>query len=71
MVYAALIDEKFLPPASKVPAPKFISHSHPLSPSTVDYNEVDRWEAAEDIGRNQVKTCEAIRLEWRRREGLK
>ncbi|RSH85207.1 hypothetical protein EHS25_005014 [Saitozyma podzolica] len=70
MVYAALIDEAFLLPSTKVPAPKFVSHSHPIRPSTVDYREVDRWEDAEDIGRNQAKTCESIRLEWRRREGL-
>lgn len=70
MVYAALIDEAFLLPSTKVPAPKFVSHSHPLRSCTVDYREVDRWEDAEEIGRNQAKTCESIRLEWRRREGL-
>jgi 3-keto steroid reductase len=70
MVYAALVDEAFLLPSTKVPAPKFVSHSHPLRPCTVDYREVDRWEDAEEIGRNQAKTCESIRLEWRRREGL-
>ena len=70
MVYAALVDEKFLPLSQKVPAPKYNSTSHRFSRSTVEYAEVDQWEEGEEIGKNQVKVCETIRLEWRRRMGL-
>lgn len=70
MVYAALISEDYMLPADQVPAPKFNAHSHRFSHCTVDYDEVENWEGADVIAKAQVKVCETLRLEWRRREGL-
>lgn len=70
MIYAALIGENYMLSAEQVPAPKFNAHSHRFRHCTVDYDEVDNWEGAEDIAKEQVKVCETLRLEWRRREGL-
>lgn len=70
ILYAALVDERYLMSPEKVPAQKFHTISTRWGKTYVGYGEVDRWEEAEDIGRGQVKACEAVRLEWRRREGL-
>ena len=71
MLYAALVDERYIQPCDRVPAQKFVVHSHRWGgQTTVDYGEVDQWEDTLDIGRGMVKACETARLEWRRREGL-
>ncbi len=57
-------------PADKVPAQKFEVISTRWGKTYVGYGEVDRWEESEGIGEGLAKACEAIRLEWRRREGL-
>ena len=69
-MYAALVDNKYLSPATKVPAQKFGVISTRWGKTLVGYGEVGSWEEGQDIGQSQVKTCEAIRLKWRRREGL-
>ena len=71
MLYAAWIDERYTLPAGKVPAQKFAVHSHRWQKdASVDYGEVDRWEESLEVGEGMVRACEAMRAEWRRREGL-
>jgi len=70
MVYAALVDERYLQPPTKVPAQKFESIVTRWGWAYVRYGEVDRWEEVGEIGRAVVRGCEAMRVEWRRREGL-
>ena len=70
IIYAAIVDERFLLTPDKVPAQKFETVASRWGKTSVGYGEVDRWEETEDIGEGLVKACEAIRLEWRRKEGL-
>lgn len=70
MIYSALVEDKYLMPAKKVPAQKFEIISTRWGRNHIGYNEVDRWEEGEAIGEGMVKACEAMRIEWRRREGL-
>lgn len=70
MIYSALVADRFLIPASKVPAPRFRAYAHRFSPATVLLNEVNEWEKSEPIGQQIAKICEDIRLEGRRREKL-
>ena len=70
MIYAALISDRFVQPASKVPAQKFAIHARRFEDALVDYGEVDRWEESLDIGEGMVRACEAIRVMARRKEGL-
>lgn len=70
MLYAALIDEQYVEPADKVPAQKFKVHSSRWGKTTVDYGEIDKWEDSLAIGEGMVRACEAVRTEWKRKEGL-
>lgn len=70
MLYAALVGSQYIQPADKVPAPRFKVHASRWGKTTIDYTEVDRWEESLDIGEGMVRACEAMRVEWRRREGL-
>jgi 3-keto steroid reductase len=70
LVYAALVDEKHLLPPETVPAQKFETVSTRWGKTYVGYGEVDHCEDTLEIGEGLVRACEAIRVEWRRREGL-
>jgi hypothetical protein len=70
MLYAAWIDARYTLPAEKVPAQRFVVHSRRWEDVSVDYGEVDHWEETLDVGEGMARACEAMRVEWRRREGL-
>jgi 3-keto steroid reductase len=70
MIYAALVSAIYLPPAEKVPSPKFAVEAQRWGNTKVKYGEVDRWEDADEIGQGMMRACEAVRSEWRRRESL-
>ncbi|WRT70614.1 uncharacterized protein IL334_007612 [Kwoniella shivajii] len=70
MIYAALISDEYILPAEKNPAQRFAVMSSRWGKTAVGYEEVDRWEQGEDIGKGVVEACEAHRKEWRRRGGL-
>ncbi|ORY29655.1 hypothetical protein BCR39DRAFT_531477 [Naematelia encephala] len=70
MVYAGLVEDKYLSTPDKVPAEKLITVSSRWGKTTVRHGEVDRWEETQDLGRDLVQACETLRLQWRRREGL-
>ena len=69
MLFAALVDGRYIQPASKVPAPKFSARLNRLRHSRIEYGEVDHWEDSLDIGASLMKACETIRQDWRRRDG--
>ncbi|OCF31811.1 3-keto sterol reductase [Kwoniella heveanensis BCC8398] len=70
LIYASLIPDEYIPPASQIPAPRFSAIAERWGRTKVGYGEVDRWEEGLDIGKGVVERCEVIRKEWRRKEGL-
>ncbi|WWC65125.1 uncharacterized protein I303_107739 [Kwoniella dejecticola CBS 10117] len=70
ILYAASIPDKYLEPAAKNPAQRFAVISRRWGDTKVGYEEVDNWEAGEELGKGFVEACEAHRKEFRRREGL-
>ncbi|WVQ95483.1 hypothetical protein IAU59_002580 [Kwoniella sp. CBS 9459] len=70
LIYASLIPDEYIPPANKVPAPRFSAISERWGRTKVGYGEVDRWEEGLNIGKGVIERCEVIRKEWRRKEGL-
>ncbi|KAK4686947.1 hypothetical protein P7C73_g3174, partial [Tremellales sp. Uapishka_1] len=70
ILYSALVASQYLLPASKVPAPIFGARSSRWGKTTVKYGEVDQWEQMESVGEGLMERCEALRKDWRRREGL-
>jgi 3-keto steroid reductase len=68
MLYAALVADTFLLPASRQPGPKVHVVSHRRGPATVQYGEVDQWEANADVARGLAERCEATRQDWHKRE---
>ncbi|OWZ66649.1 hypothetical protein AYX15_02117 [Cryptococcus neoformans] len=72
MLYAALIPAAFLLSPSQVPAQKFEVRAQRWGNTKVGYGEIDRWEEADGLGlpKGFAERCEAVRRDWRKREGL-
>lgn len=72
MLYAALIPAAFLLSPSQVPAQKFEVRAQRWGNTKVGYGEIDRWEEADGLGlpKGLAERCEAVRRDWRKREGL-
>ncbi|WVF67920.1 hypothetical protein IAT40_002682 [Kwoniella sp. CBS 6097] len=70
LIYASLIPDEYIPPATQVPAPRFSVIAERWGRTKVGYGEVDRWEEGLSIGKGVVERCEVIRKEWRRKQGL-
>jgi hypothetical protein len=69
MVHAALVSEKLIAPPEVSPAPTFEIVARRWRKPSVGLREVDRWREAGDISLEQVEHCEAIRREYKEREG--
>ncbi|WVR08606.1 hypothetical protein IAU60_005661 [Kwoniella sp. DSM 27419] len=70
LIYAALIPSILIPAASQVPAPRYRVVSERWGRTSVECDEVDRWEEGEVVGRGMIERCDVMRKEWKRREGL-
>jgi 3-keto steroid reductase len=70
MLYCAMVASAYLVPASKVPAPKMHVVARRFRAPTVKYGEVDEWETHTELAEFLADKCDAIRLDWRKREGL-
>ncbi|BEJ16456.1 hypothetical protein CspHIS471_0510610 [Cutaneotrichosporon sp. HIS471] len=70
MLYCAMIASTYILPANKVPAPKMHVVARRFRAPTVKYGEVDEWESHTELAEFVAGKCEAIRLDWRKREGL-
>lgn len=72
LLYASLVPEKYLPKAQDPARRKFGLIAHPFSEATVQIKEVDGWdsERGEQVVNEQVKACEVLWKQARRREGL-
>lgn len=70
MLYGAMVASAYLVPATKVPAPKMHVVAQRFRAPTVKYGEVDEWERNAELASFLAEKCEAIRADWRRREGL-
>jgi hypothetical protein len=66
------VPERYLPPADDVVRRKFGLRAHPLSDATVRLEEVEGWdsETGAEVARAQMKACEVLWKQARRREGL-
>lgn len=72
LLYASLVPERYLPAADDVVRRKFGLRAHPLADATVRLCEVEGWdsERGEQVVRAQMKACEVLWKQARRREGL-